>query len=406
VLRAYKYRIYPTKEQQVKINQTLGVCRFVYNYMLAKKNEAYKKDKTKLSAFDLCYDLPDLKKEYPWIADVDSQAVQMAVKKIDSAFAKFFKGAGYPNFKKRGDRQSFLCPNNTRRIDWEKSTLTIPKIQNIPIRLSRKFEGQIRNVTISRTPSGKYFASILVKDGIKIPDLLPIEKDKCIGIDTGIKSFVISSDGRKFEPNRKLKANLKRLKALQRRASRKVKGSANRRKANKRVAGLHEKITNKRLDYIHKVTHNLTSENQAVSTIFVEDLNISGLLKNHNLAQAMSDVSLSKFYEILGYKCKWKGINLVKIGRFDPSSKRCSCCGEIKKTLSLSERNWTCEFCGAEHDRDDNAAENILWYGLEKIFNKNIGGQPKRACGVAGKSRSEEAGTRICVNKYVNAKTI
>lgn len=369
MLKSYKYRIYPNKEQVVKLNQTLGVCRFVYNYMLNKKIEAYKKDKTKLSAFDLCYRLKDLKKEFTWIADVDSQAVQMSVKTIDVAFGNFFKGTGYPKFKKKIDKQSFQCSNNTRRIDWENYTLTIPKIKNIPIVLSKKFDGQIRNITITKTTTGKYFASILVKDDVTIPELKPIEKDKCIGLDTGIKSFVISSDGRTFEANRHLKSNLDRLKILQRRASKKRKGSNNRKKANKSVALLHEKITNKRLDYIHKVTNTLISENQAISTIFVEDLNVAGLLKNHKLAQAMSDVSLSKFYEILGYKCKWNGINLVKIDRFSPSSKRCSNCGSIKSELKLSEREWTCEHCNTHHDRDMNAANNILWYGLETIFN-------------------------------------
>lgn len=370
MLKSYKYRIYPTPEQMAKIDHSIGVCRLVYNLALDVKMYAYKTQGIRLSAFDLCYQLIPLKNEYKWIGDVDSQALQASVKKIDVAFKNFFNGSGYPKFKSKFGKQSFQCPNSVRKIDWQLSTLTIPKIQNIPIVLSRKFEGKIKTITISKMPTGKYFASILVDNGVKETELQPINAETTIGIDTGIKSFVISSDGRTFEANRKLKDSLKRLKCLQRRASRKAKGSSNRKKANKSVAILHEKITNKRLDYIHKTTHALC-DSQAVSTICVEDLNVSGILKNHKVAQAMSDVSLGKFYEILKYKCAWRGINLIMINRFAPSSKRCSICGSIKEKLSLSEREWTCENCSTLHDRDANAAENIKWYGLETIFNNN-----------------------------------
>lgn len=370
MLKAYKYRLYPTKEQSVKIYHTISVCRLVYNLALEIKMYAYQTQGVNLSAYTLKKDLVSLKEEYRWVADADSQALQSAVIKIDVAFKNFFNGSKFPKFKNRHSKQSFQCPNMPKRVDWELSTLTIPKIPNIPIVLSRKFEGKIKTITISKTPTGKYFASILVDNGVVATELQPINSDTTIGLDTGIKSFVISSDGRTFEANRKLKGNLKRLKCLQRRASRKVKGSNNRKKANKAVAVLHEKITNKRLDYIHKTTHALC-DNQAVSTICVEDLNVSGLLKNHKVAQAMSDVSLGKFYEILKYKCAWRGINLIMINRFAPSSKRCSICGSIKEKLSLSEREWTCENCGTLHDRDANAAENIKWYGLETIFKNN-----------------------------------
>jgi len=370
LLKAYKYRIYPNKEQVAKIEQTIGVCRLVYNLALQTKIDAYKANGTRLSAFDLCYQLADMKKDYVWMCEVDSQALQASIKKVDIAFKGFFNGKGYPKFKSKQGRQSFQCPNETKRIDWNKNTLTLPKLYNIPINLSRKFEGKIKTVTVSRTPTGKYFASILVDNGVELPPLKPITKEGTIGLDTGIKSFVISSDGRTFEANRKLKDNLKRLKVLQRRVSRKQKGSNNRKKANKAVAILHEKITNKRSDYIHKVTHELTSDNQ-VNSICIEDLNVSGLLKNHKIAQAMQDVSLGEFYRVLGYKCLWKGINLIKINRFAPSSKRCSSCGSIKDKLTLAEREWVCLNCGTTHDRDENAAENIKWYGLETIFKNN-----------------------------------
>lgn len=394
MLKAYKYRIYPTVNQIELIEKTLGCCRLVYNLALQTKIDTYKANGKNLSAFDLCYQLVDLKKEYKWLKDVDSQALQASIKKVDVAFKCFFNGNGFPKYKGKVGRQSFLSPHpGSRKIDFDNGLLTILKLKNIPIKISRVFEGKMKTITISKGTTGKYFASILVDNGVKDADLKPVKSETTIGLDTGIKSFVISSDGRTFEANRKLKDNLQRLKCLQRRVNRKKKGSKNRKKANKSVAILHEKITNKRLDYIHKVTHELTSDNQATSCICIEDLNVSGLLKNHKVAQAMQDVSLSKFYEILTYKCKWKGINLIKINRFAPSSKRCSTCGSIKEKLSLSEREWTCENCSTTHDRDGNAAENIKWYGLETIFKNNTPmgsrGEPVELSSIEGAMKQE-----------------
>lgn len=369
MLKAFKYRIYPTDEQRQKIDATISVCRLVYNLGLEIKARAWKEHCKTITSFDLCYQLVELKREYCWINAIDSQALQASVKKIDIAFKNFFNGYGYPKFKKKNNAGSFQCPNNTRKVDFKNKLLTIPKIANIPIVVSRTFEGNIKTVTISRTATGKYYASILVDTNITTKDKQPIYERNTIGIDVGIKNLVISSDGRKFEPNRKLKENLQRLKALSRRVSRKKKGSVNRKKAVLRLASLHERISFQRLDYIHKVTHALTHDNQ-VDSIVIEDLNVAGLLKNSKISQAMSDVSLGQFFTILKYKCEWYGINLLQIGRFDPSSKRCSCCGEINSDLELSDREWTCSYCSTHHDRDFNAALNIKWYGLRKtIFN-------------------------------------
>lgn len=390
MLKAYKYRIYPTASQAAQIGKTFGCCRLMYNLALQCKIDAYKANGTKLSAFDLCYQLVDLKKEYEWLKEVDSQALQAAVKNVDKAFKGFFEGSGYPKYKSKFGTQSFQSPSPmSKKIDFDKGFISMLKLKNVPIRISRRFEGKMKTITISKTPTGKYFASILVDNGVKEAELKTINPETTIGLDTGIKSFVISSDGRTFEANRKLKENLQRLKCLQRRASRKKKGSNNRKKANKAVAILHEKITNKRLDYIHKVTHELTSDNQATSCICIEDLNVSGLLKNHKVAQAISDISLSNFYEILTYKCKWRGINLIKIDRFAPSSKRCSTCGSIKEKLSLSEREWTCENCSSTHDRDANAAENIKWYGLEKHSPMGSRGEPAELLSIDGAVKQE-----------------
>src|ERR1700692_612146 len=260
MLMGYKYRLNPTENQIKLIEQTFGCCRLAYNVCLQVKMLAYKDAGIKLSSFDLCYQLAEAKEDYPWMQVVDSQALQAAVKKVDIAFKNFFRNDGFPKFKGKSDTQSFQCPNNTRKVDFEKGLLTIPKIKDIPIVISRTFSGKIKTITISRSPTGKYFASILVDDGVELPELPVITKEKSIGLDTGVKSFVISSDGRIFEANRKLKGNLKRLKVLSRRASNKKKGSKNRNEANKRLAALHEKITNKRLDYIHKVTRDLHSD--------------------------------------------------------------------------------------------------------------------------------------------------
>lgn len=375
MLKSYKYRIYPDAGQKAKIDQTIGVCRLVYNLALDVKMRAWRSG-VKLSSFDLCYQLVELKKAYPWIAEVDSQALQAAVKKVDVAFKNFFRGAGYPKFKSRKlGTQSFQCPNHKREVDFVKGLLIIPKISDIPIRISRSFEGKIKTVTISRTPTGKYYASILVDNGVALPVKPQITPEKTIGIDVGLKSFVITSEGRSFAPKRHLKQNLERLKILQRRASKKKKGSQNRKKANLCVAKLHEKITNQRVDYIQKITSQLIGDNQA-DTFVVEDLAVVNMLKNHKLAQSISDVSWGKFFEVLQYKCDWYGKNLIKIGRFEPSSKRCSNCGHVKESLSLSEREWTCSECNTTHDRDINAAQNIKYFGLKNNSGKGVPDEP------------------------------
>lgn len=366
MFRSYKYRLYPSKEQTILIHKHLGCVRWLYNYALDKKVKAYQKDKTHISRFDLQAELPILKKqeETKWLSEVNAQSLQASLRNLDMAFTDFFKEKkGFPKFKsKHNNRQSFQAPQRVE-INWENSTIKIPIIKSTPIVLSRKFEGEIKTVTISKTPTNKYFASILVDTNIKIPKKTKPKEKTTIGIDTGIKTFLTCSDKQIFENNRYLKNSLDRLKILQRRASKKQKGSSNRGKANFKVALLHEKITNQRLDYIHKITHKLTNDNQ-VRTICIEDLNISGMLKNHHLAQSITDVSISKFYEILGYKCEWYGVNLIKIGKFDASSKTCNNCGYINNNLKLSDRVFNCPECNTSIDRDYNASLNIKDWGL------------------------------------------
>lgn len=375
MLKGYKYRIYPNDQQKQLIEQTFGCCRLVYNLALEVKMTAYKNAGINLSAYDLQKQLTQMKKDYDWLRNTDSQALNDTILNIDKSFKRFFNGAGFPKFKKKSDRQSYGCPHSTRRVDFEKGLLIIPKIKNIKISISRKFEGKIKTVTISRTPTGKYFASILVDNGKGLPTKPIADADKTIGVDLGIKDFAILSDGTKFENPKHLRNNLKRLKCLQRRASRKKKGSNNRKKENKKVAIQHERITNMRKDFLHKFSTKLVCDSQATTFCF-ENLNVTGMVKNHSLAQAISDVGWSTALQFVKYKCDWYGKNYVEIGRFEPSSKTCSCCGAINETLTLKDRTWTCANCLTLHYRDKNAAKNIEIMGFKKHSGVGNPGEP------------------------------
>jgi len=369
IYRAYKYRIYPNKEQEVLINKHIGSCRWLYNYALEKKTKAYKKDKTKLSRFQIQADLPKLKKQEKtmWLKEVNSQSLQASLEHMDNAFVKFFREKkGFPKFKsKHHSRRSFSIPQNVK-VDWDNRRISIPKLKDIRFALDRKPQGEIKSATVSKTPTEKYFISILVDTGTKPPKKHKIKPKTSVGVDLGIKQFLITSDGEKVENPKYLRHHLFRLKKLQRKASKKQKGSTNRKKANFRVAKLHERIHNSRTDFLHKISSKLISENQ---TVCLEDLNVKGMMKNHCLAQAIQDCSWSKFNEFLEYKAEWTGVNIVRIGRFEPSSKMCSKCGWIKKDLTLKDRKWECEECKVFHDRDINAAKNILQIGLkEQLF--------------------------------------
>ena len=369
MLRAYRYRIYPTDEQKVLFAKTFGCCRFVYNWALNLKITAYQERKETLGNVYLTNLMKsELKAEYEWLSDVNSQSLQSALRNLDTAYTNFFrntKAVGFPKFKSRKDRQSFLCPQHCR-VDFEKGTVTIPKAKDIPAVLHRKFKGTVKTVTVSMAPSGKYFASVLVDTAIQELPVTLIQDDTTLGIDLGLKSLAVCSDGRTFDNPKNLQRSLDRLKLLQKRLSCKQKGSSNRNKARIRVARLQEHIANSRKDNLHKITYALTHDSQ-VRTICMEDLNVKEMQRNHHLAQAVSDVSFGMFLTLLEYKCKWYGVNLVKIDRFAPSSKTCGKCGYIYKGLKLSERSWICPECGTHHDRDFNAACNIKEFGLKAL---------------------------------------
>lgn len=369
MLRAYKYRIYPTDEQKVLFAKTFGCCRFVYNWALNLKITAYKEHKETLANVYLTNLMKsELKAEHEWLSEVNSQSLQNALRNLDTAYTNFFrntKAVGFPRFKSRKDRQSFLCPQHCR-VDLKKGTITIPKAKDIPAVLHRKFKGTVKTATVSMTPSGRYFVSILVDTAIQELPATPIQGDTALGIDLGIKSLAVCSDGRSFDNPKNLQKSLDRLKLLQKRLSRKRKGSANRNKARVKVARLQEHIANCRKDSLHKITHTLTHDSQ-VRTICMEDLNVKGMQRNHRLAQAVGDASFGTFLTLLEYKCKWYGVNLIKIDRFAPSSKTCGKCGYVYKRLKLSERSWTCPECGTHHDRDFNASCNIKEFGLKAL---------------------------------------
>ena len=369
MLRAYKYRLYPAAEQKVLFAKTFGCCRFVYNWALNLKIAAYKERKETLGNVYLTNLMKsELKTEHEWLSEVNSQSLQSALRNLDAAYTNFFrntKAVGFPRFKSRKDRQSFLCPQHCR-VDFTKGTITIPKAKDIPALLHRRFKGIVKTVTVSMNPSGKYFASVLVDTGMQEIRAGEVEWETALGIDLGIKTLAVCSDGRMFENPKNLTHSLDRLKLLQKRLSRKKKESANRNKARIKVARLQEHICNCRKDNLHKITHALTHDSQ-VRTICMEDLNVKGMQRNHHLAQSVNDASFGEFSRMLEYKCKWYGVNLVKIDRFAPSSKTCGMCGYVYNGLKLSDRSWICPECGTHHDRDFNAACNIKEFGLKAL---------------------------------------
>ena len=363
MLKTYKYRMYPNEEQREMLLNQFGACRFVYNWSLEQKIKAYETDQTTLSCYNLNAMLPDLKKEHEWLKEANSQSLQQTQKRLDSAFKRFFREKnGFPKFKSRKNPiQSFGVPQGYK-VDFDNDQVKLPKIGLIKTMLSRSFEGILKTATVSVTATDKFFISILVDDEKETPIKEPFGYDTTIGIDVGIKDFATMSDGTKIDNPKFLKSSLQRLKVLQRRVSRKKKGSKNRDKAKYQVAKQHEMITNQRKDFLQKLTTKLVSENQAIA---VETLNVTGMMKNHNLAQAIGDVSWSEFFRQLEYKCEWYGKTLLRIGRFEPSSKICNVCGSINRDLKLSDREWTCAGCGTRHDRDVNAAINIKKFALQ-----------------------------------------
>lgn len=366
MIRTYKYCLLPTEEQKRIFINWFGACRFIYNLGLEAKKSAWESLRVNVSYYDLAKQLTELKqKECSWLDDCPRQSLESSLSNLDKAYMHFFNGGGYPKYKNKANRQSITF-RQKNKVEAGKIRLTkigwIDFIEHRPLGV-----GEIRTVTVSKTPTGAYFVSILIRDENELPVKRPILDETTVGIDVGLKTFATLSDGQTFDNPKYLHEQLRRLKKEQRTLARRYKKGVATKDQSKGwhkqklvVTKLHEKIVNKRKDFLHKTS---TAIIKQFDTVCLEDLNVAGMMKNRALSKSISDVSWYQFGVFLKYKAEWYGKNVKVIGRFDPSSKICSTCGTINKELKLSDREWPCQKCGITHDRDENAAKNIKSFG-------------------------------------------
>lgn len=381
VQKAYKFRVYPNHSQQAELAKQFGAVRFVYNHYRAVREGFYIDTGTGLNYNDCAMDLADiLKVDYPWLKEADSQTMQQALKDLDRAYKNFFEGrAGYPAFHSKHDKQSIRYP---QRFKVNDKRVYLPKVGWVKCVFHRPIEGEMKNCTVSKTKSGRYFISIQVET--EAVDQTP--QTAAIAIDLGLTTFATLSNEDKHEKPKHLYRSERRLKIRQRRLSRKVKRSNGRQKARLPVAKLHEHIANQRRDFQHKLSRELVDKFGSIS---FESLNIAGMVKNHHLAKSISDAAWNQFVLFCEYKAKWSGGQVLRVDRFFPSSKLCSDCGHKNKSLTLNIRQWVCLNCGSIHDRDINAAKNILKQTTAGVAESYAGGD------MNGVSRSAPEAQRL-----------
>ncbi|OKH30919.1 transposase [[Phormidium ambiguum] IAM M-71] len=390
MLTALKVRLYPNKEQQTALAQNFGCCRFVWNYYLNKSNTQYQETGKGLSYCDMAKDLTQLKKqeEFLWLKDASSSALQQSLKNLEAAFKNFFEHrAKFPKFKSRHKKQSLRYPAG---CSIKGSGIQLPKLGIVKAVISKKISGKIKSVTVSKDSTDKYFAAIL----LEVEDLPTNKEGKISGIDLGLGSLVTVFDGEityKVDPIKPTRKYAKRLRRRQKSLSRKKLGSSNRKKQVKRVAKVHQKITNTRQDFLHKLSHQLVSENQ---TLVVENLCIKGLART-KLAKSVLDAGFGTLVNFLDYKLKRVGGILVEVDRFFPSTKLCNCCKHKNDSLTLKDREWVCPKCQTHHDRDDNAAKNLREEGIRILSTNTVGHTEFEACGETVRLVSTSAKKRV-----------
>ncbi len=373
VLKGYIFRMYPDKNQKQLINKTIGTSRFIYNYFLTDKINEYKDTGKSKSAYDQIKLIPKLPKEYPWIKEVDSSALRTSIFNLEDAYKRFYKGSGYPKFKAKYVHESYKTNNiksiykgkeyNSIRIDLKNKTITLPKLKEVKIRGYRnktELNGDIKSAVIKKE-AGKYYVSVLVEEDIIRPEFI---FQSIVGIDLGIKELIVTSYNEKIENT--IKVNTKRLKGLQKGLARCQKGSKNRYKMRIKIQRLYEKIRNARKHLIHNITNKLIEENDIIVT---ENLDVKGMQRNHYIAKGLNENPISEIVRVLKYKAEWKNKKLIQIDRYYPSSQICSRCNyQNKEVKDLRIRKWECPRCHTRHDRDFNAAVNIMFEGIKKYM--------------------------------------
>ncbi len=364
--KAYRYRLYPTKAQEQLLAQHFGAVRFVYNWALETKKKAWEEGKENVSRFTLSKQITAVKAEKDWLNGPDRKSIEAALQHLEQAYIGFFKGKGYPQYKSKRERQAIFYGQNPLKpsmVRFGQHQIRIPKVGFIKAAISQPFNGQLKSITVSKTPTGKYYAACVVALEEELPTKSPANQLQAVGIDLGIKSFAVLSTGEVIGNPKFLTKSLKALRRGQSRHSKKKKGGKNREKSRMKLARIHEKITYQRNDFLHKVTTKIIRENQA-GTLCIEDLNVAAIGRNRKLSLHVSDAGWGTFRQYLTYKADWYGVNLRVIDRFAPSSRMCSC-GTKNTELTLKQRTWTCAACGTTHDRDLLAAQNIVRFAFQ-----------------------------------------